>query len=172
MGSIQRNTDVDALFRRLYPPLFRYLHRQTGDADVADDIAQEAFVRLLRQPLPEDDARPWLFRVATNLLRDGARRAKRRRRLRPQATQDREPPELPDVSVERAERIARVRRALDRVPERDRRMLLMREEGFSYREIADAIGVAPTSVGTLLARALRRFQEVYERVEAGDGTRG
>ena len=50
--------DVDRLFHRLYPPLFRYLHRLTGDADAADDAAQEAFVRLTKQTLPEDEARP------------------------------------------------------------------------------------------------------------------
>jgi RNA polymerase sigma-70 factor, ECF subfamily len=61
--------DVDVLFQQLYPALYRYLHRLTGDPDVAEDVAQESFVRLLRQPLPEEEARPWLFTVATNLLR-------------------------------------------------------------------------------------------------------
>lgn len=168
MGSIRSDVDVDALFRRLYPSLFRYLHRLTGDVDVADDVAQEAFVRLLRDPLPESDARPWLFRVATNLVRDRARKTKRHRRLRPRAVREGPPPSRPDEVVERAERIAQVRAALDRIPERDRRMLLMREEGFSYREIADAVGVAPSSVGTLLGRAIERFREVYVAAEVAD----
>lgn len=168
MGRSQAKIDVDDLFRRLYPPLFRYLNRLTGDPDAADDIAQEAFVRLLRDPLPEADARPWLFRVATNLLRDRARKRKRHRRLRPQAHREAPPPERPDEVVERSEAVARVRAALDRIPERDRRMLLMREEGFSYREIAEAVGVASSSVGTLLGRAIRRFREVYVAAEAGD----
>ena len=49
--------DYDALFRRLYPSLFRYLHRLTGETDQADDIAQESFVRLLGRDMPEDEAR-------------------------------------------------------------------------------------------------------------------
>ena len=55
--------------------------------------------------------------------------------------------------------------AMDELPERDRHLLLMREEGFSYQEIAAAIGVAPGSVGTLIARAIKRFTAVYRPLE-------
>jgi RNA polymerase sigma factor (sigma-70 family) len=67
----------------------------------------------------------------------------------------------PDEDVERMESVASVRLALESLSERDRQLLLMREEGFKYEEIANVIGVAPASVGTLIARALRRFVEVY-----------
>jgi RNA polymerase sigma-70 factor (ECF subfamily) len=151
----------DDLFQGLYPSLYRYLHRLTGDADAAEDIAQEAFVRLLRQKLPEAEVRPWLFTVAMNLVRDRARKQERRQRLLSSA-----PPLIgtmgrPDDDLERSERVAGVRTALDRLSERDRQLLLMREEGFKYEEIANVVGVAPASVGTLIARALRRFVEVY-----------
>ena len=55
-----------------------------------------------------------------------------------------------------------MRRALDRVPERDRHLLLLRAEGYSYREIAAALQIQETSVGTLLARAKRAFRDNYE----------
>ena len=59
------------LYRTLQPPLVRYLGRLTGDADAAEDVAQEAFMRLLQRPeLTDDAARLWLFTVATNLVRD------------------------------------------------------------------------------------------------------
>jgi RNA polymerase sigma-70 factor (ECF subfamily) len=54
-----------------------------------------------------------------------------------------------------------LRAALAELAPRDREILLMREEGFRYAEIAEVVGVAPSSVGTLLARALRRFSTVY-----------
>lgn len=157
--------EVERLFQRLHPPLFRYLHRLTGDPDAAADAAQEAFVRLSRQSLPEEEVRPWLFTVATNLVRDRARKAERHRRLQGHVP----PPSgsaAPDVSLERSERIAMVRAALDRLPERDRTMLLMREEGFKYDEIARAVDVAPGSVGTLLARAAKRFEKSYIAIRA------
>ena len=163
--------DIDRLFPTLYPPLFRYLQRLTGDPDAADDAAQEAFVRLTRQTLPDDEVRPWLFTVATNLVRDRARKAERHRRLQahvPTAT----PAIAPDVSTERSERITRVRAALERVSERDRTMLLMREEGFKYDEIARAVDVAPGSVGTLLARAAKRFERAYTEMRAEETING
>lgn len=157
--------DYDRLFERLYPALFRYLRRLTGDADAAEDAAQEAFVRLTAQSLPEDEVRPWLFTVATNLVRDRARKEDRHRRLQPHVPSA-QGPDLPDVSAARSERIAMVRRALAELSDRDRTMLLMREEGFKYSEIATAVSVASGSVGTLLARAARRFAETYTAMRA------
>lgn len=170
--AVSASADYDALFRALYPSLFRYLQRMTGDADQADDIAQESFVRLLGRQMPEDEARLWLFTVATNLFRDGARTHKRRERLltvRPPS-----PTALPrpDESLERSSTVARVREALAKIPERDRTMLLMREEGFRYDEIARVADVAPGSVGTLLARATRRFVAVYDQEDEGDKALG
>lgn len=163
--------DIERLFAELYPALFRYLQRLTGDPDAADDAAQEAFVRLTRQRLPEDEVRPWLFTVGTNLIRDRARKSERHRRLQghvPTAT----PAVAPDVSTERSERVAMVRAALARVSERDRTMLLMREEGFKYDEIARAVDVAPGSVGTLLARAAKRFEKAYTEMRAEETING
>lgn len=164
--------DFDAIFQRLYPQLYRYLHRLTGNPDTAEDIAQESFLRLLSRPLSEDEARRWLFTVATNLVRDGARSVKTRRRLLVAVPVGPGAQPLQDEEVERQESIARVRAALDRIPERDRMILLMREEGFRYEEIAGAIGVAPGSVGTLLARAARRFADVYRSQETNDDPSG
>jgi RNA polymerase sigma-70 factor, ECF subfamily len=157
--------DFDAVFAKLYPSLFRYLQRLTGDEDVAEDIAQESFVRLLRQSLPEDEVRPWLFTVAMNLVRDRARKSERRQRLLTSAPNLVTRTPLPDEDMERAERIASVREILERLPERDRQLLLMREEGFKYDEIARVIGVAPASVGTLIARALKKFVAEFEARE-------
>ena len=63
-----------------------------------------------------------------------------------------------------------VRAALQELSERDRTILLMREEGFRYAEIADAIGVKHTSVGALVARALRRFSAAWAALDGTDGT--
>jgi RNA polymerase sigma-70 factor (ECF subfamily) len=154
--------DYDAFFRRIYPSLHRYVHRMTGDADAADDIAQEAFVRLLSRSMPEEEARLWLFTVATNLFRDSARTVKRRERLLSAVPMNVGTLPAPDEPVERAQEVERVRAALSRLTPRERQMLLMREEGFRYEEIASVTDVAPGSVGTLLARALRRFAAAYD----------
>jgi RNA polymerase sigma factor (sigma-70 family) len=63
----------------------------------------------------------------------------------------------PAAAPERAEVVGRVRAALAALSERDRTILLMREEGFTHREIADAVGTTTQSVGTLIARALDKM---------------
>ncbi len=79
-----------------------------------------------------------------------------------------DPVELPDKTVDRRQRIKVVRSALTKLSDRDRQMLLMREEGFRYREIAAVVNVAPASVGTLLARAVRRFEKALDPVYIED----
>lgn len=158
-------SDFQVIYNCNQPSLWRYVHRLLGDPDAVDDVVQEAFVRLLSRPdLEGEPARLWLFTVATNLVRDRGRMTARRARLLSAAAIEPESSNLPDRDVERKEKVSAVRRALDRIPERDRQLLMMREEGFRYHEIAQAVGVAPGSVGTLIARATKRFTEVYEPV--------
>lgn len=158
--------DFEAAYDSHQAPLFRYVHRLVGDSDLAADVIQESFIRLLNNPLPDEDVRRWLFTVATNLVRDDARMRSRRQRLLAEQYQRSDmasdPVEVPDQAVLRSERISVARAALAQVSERDRQMLLMREEGFRYSEIAKVIDVAPGSVGTLLARALRRFEKALD----------
>jgi RNA polymerase sigma-70 factor, ECF subfamily len=167
-GSVIGGASFNALYRQHRPSLVRYVLRLTGDPDVAEDVAQEAFLRLLRRSdLADQAARLWLFTVATNLVRDRGRAIARQQRLLTEASVPTGTPEpLPDEASERGEQIARVRAALDVLSPRDRQILMMREEGFRYDEIASAIEVAPSSVGTLIARALKRFAKAYRT----DGT--
>lgn len=159
-----KSEDFQAIYRELYPSLSRYVHRFTRDADAAADIVQDAFLRLLEHDLPRDEVRPWIFVVATNLARDRVRKRDRRRRLLFANRERSVTTSSPHDDAERSERIELVRRALARLPDRDRQMLLMREEGFKYREIAEAVGVRPTSVGALVARALKKFSAAYTAV--------
>ncbi|MGH7567471.1 MAG: sigma-70 family RNA polymerase sigma factor, partial [Gemmatimonadales bacterium] len=73
----------------------------------------------------------------------------------------------PDRAAATGETRRRVRAALDRLPERERRLLLLRAEGYSYRDIALALELNQTSVGTLLLRARQAFRETYSG-EGGD----
>lgn len=160
------NEGFDALYERLQPSLWRYVHRLVGDADVADDVVQEAFVRLLKRPeLSGNAARLWLFTVATNLVRDRGRTTVRRRRLLSAVPTDTPTVTLADRRLEREEEVRAVRQALEKLSERDRQLLMMREEGFKYHEIAEVVGTAPSSIGTLIARAAKRFTEVYRPIE-------
>ena len=156
--------DFDQTFDELYPPLVRYCHRLTGDRDAAEDTAQEALVRLYTHGVagPTPALRVWLFKTATHLVRDRYRVEENRRRLLQENPVTPSAIEGPERALERKVDRAKARKALEQLPERDREMLLMRYEGFSYKEIADVVNVAATSIGTLLARAERRFVDVLE----------
>jgi RNA polymerase sigma-70 factor (ECF subfamily) len=147
------------VFAQHHERLLRYVARFIGDAEQAADIVQETFVRFLEHSPDPAFATPWLFRVATNLALDAARMQTRRRRLIlrvPAALTHADPPPSPDRVVDRSAARAVVTDALGRLAPHERTALLMREEGFTHREIAEAVGTTTGSVGTLLARALRK----------------
>jgi RNA polymerase sigma-70 factor (ECF subfamily) len=141
--------------------LLRYVHRLTGDPDMAEDIVQEAMLRYLRTDMdqPMAHARAWLYRVATNLVRDHARRRDMMRR-RPIPI-DADDPRTPEQDMERTETVAQVRAALERLSARDRELLMLRESGFRHKEIAEIVDVSASSVSVLVFRALQRFRAAY-----------
>ena len=157
-----------ALFEAYHEPLVRFLTRQTGDRDWAEEIAQETFIRALKQETIASE-RSWIYAVAMNLMRDEARKdARHRKRLelmREEAKAESVVMPAP-TSMEREEGRAMARKALDSLAERDRDALFMREEGLSYDEIAAALDLSIGSVGTTLSRARRRLMEAYEALQA------
>lgn len=154
--------DVGRTFTAEFPRLFRVLNRLSGDADLASDLTQEAFIRLHSRGSMPDDPCAWLISVALNLFRNARTTGARRRRLltpfRAEAVMA-DPPAVPGVALEDEDRRAQVRRTLERLSERDRQLLLLRAESYRYREIAVALDLKEGSVGTLLARAKRAFLE-------------
>lgn len=158
---------AERLFREYHSTLVRYLTRRLGDRDWAEEVAQETFVRALRQDTIVNE-RSWVFAVAHNLVRDGARRdARNRRHLELMAAEARdEQVESVDLTLERAQDASFARKALELLGERDRQALLLKEEGLDYAEIADVLQIEKSSVGTTLSRARKRLAESYEALVA------
>jgi RNA polymerase sigma-70 factor (ECF subfamily) len=156
---------VGALFQAHFHRLYRYLDRLSGDPALAADLAQDAFVRLYQRGSAPDSPEAWLITVGTNLLRNERSKGSRRARLMTPARAEAahsDPAASPADAAERAELSRRVREALDGLPARERRLLLLRAEGYRYRDIALALELNEASVGTLLARAKRAFRVRYE----------
>jgi RNA polymerase sigma-70 factor (ECF subfamily) len=157
--------ELEELYQTTYTAVVRYLYRKVWDADRAEDLAQEVFMRLLAHR-PEKP-RAWIFAVAANLARDEARAAIRRRRHL--VLMQSEPDVLPartrdaEEQVEEDERSAQVKSALGTLSERDQEVLLLWDAGLSYPEIADQSGLAVGAIGTTLARARRRLVEAHAR---------
>ena len=163
------------LFNRHWRTVYGILFRLTGNREEAEDLAQEVFVRLYRNPPAlgnQTSLAPWLYRVATNLgynaLRKGTREARRQELARRLADTEQAAglgtvdPER--VSLAQEDRLAG-RKGLAMLSARELACLVLRHSGLSYAEIASALGVQTSSVGTLLARAEERFRRVYESLQ-------
>ena len=164
---------AERLFRTYHATLVRYLTRRLGDRDWAEEVAQETFVRAMRQETIVNE-RSWVFAVAHNLVRDGARRdARNRRHLALLAAEQRDDDAMAepvDLPLERAQEAMLARRALEALGERDRHALLLKEEGLDYGEIADVLKIEKSSVGTTLSRARKRLAETYEALVSNKGS--
>ncbi|MEO8482989.1 MAG: RNA polymerase sigma factor [Acidobacteriota bacterium] len=137
--------------------VWAYLHRLTGDPNTADDLLQDTYYRFLRASVPlegEAHRRHYLFRIATNLANDRFRRVKTR-----PIEVDHDTDTMPGHTSSTAlDTQLDVTQAMSRLRGRERAMLLLAyAHGASHQEIAQSMGLRPSSVKTLLLRARRRF---------------
>jgi RNA polymerase sigma-70 factor (ECF subfamily) len=150
-----------AFYAETAPALHRYARRVSGDASVADDVLQESYLRLLQADITvtsSPELRGYLFRIATNLLNDHFRSA---RRFDPSAAGEGADALCADPALDRA---ADLRRGLRRLQPRERQLLwLAYAEGSTHREIAAATGLRPSSIRTLLFRARHRLAALLVR---------
>lgn len=149
-------------YERTSQPLLRYLLAMTRTPDLADDVLQETYCRFLTASLPEMDdrqARSYLFRIATNLMRDRWRRSKE------------ELPPVEGIEIEspspHLDRTLGVRQAFDRLNPRERQLLwLAYVEGSNHHEIAASTGLGAASIRMLLFRARRKLAELIAKSTA------
>ena len=139
--------------------LWAYLVGACGNRTLADDVMQEAYLRLLRatqfKPENEEHRRRYLYRIAANLLHDHARSPQRREQeLSPVHEEKPAPPKEGGLRTD-------VARAMAQLPERERRLLwLAHVEGWSHEEIAADVGAKAASVKVMLFRARQRLAGV------------
>ena len=156
---------LGVLLGRYQDSLLRFVSRLLGDPHAAQDVVQETFIEAARHPkrlLRVDSCHNWLLRVARNRSVDFIRKESRRRRhteaaaaLRPEEL---DATAIPAVAAERDETRDRMRAAIDRLPPRQKEVLLLRVEAQkSYREIAEIAGLSPTNVGYILHRTMKQL---------------
>lgn len=166
-----------AFYDRTARSLWSYLSRMTGDSQQADDLLQESYYRFLRSRgtwETEAHRRAYLFRIATNLVRDGQRRSRRGQTV---SLPDTDHSMLCATGGDLADTTARrtdLRRAMSRLRPRDRALLwLAYAQGHAHAEIALTLGVKTASVKLLLFRARRKLAGLLRRTPANpDGRAG
>ena len=159
---------LTAIYEERRAELFGFLLRMTRDRDVADDLLQDTFIRLIKEAragrMP-DEVRAWLYRVAANAAISRSRRGSALQRLLPRLM-DRREPVWPEGEALRAERTSDLDAALAELAPDGRAALVLAAQGFTGREIANSIGRTEGATRTLMCRS--RIQ-VRHRLEAEEG---
>jgi RNA polymerase sigma-70 factor (ECF subfamily) len=135
-------------------------YRVCGDAALAEDVAQDAFVRVwsrLSEFRPDGNLRAWLMRITTNMAIDAVRRRRPQVDIEDLALEA--PEQGPESAAVSSERAGAVRAALMRLPVQSRTILVLREyQSLSYQEIADLLDVPLGTVKSRLSDARRRLK--------------
>ena len=162
---------IAELFAALESPLLSYALRLAGDAGAAEDIVQEAFMRLHAQFDEVREPRRWLYRTVHNLALNHRRQAGKIVRLNPPgddgspaADDTADPQPLPDEQIARWEGIGLVRLSLETLDDRSRELIRLKfNEDLSYKEISARTGLNIGHVGYLLHHALKAVADELAR---------
>ncbi len=161
----QIDSAFEAIFQQHYRRVYALLIRLVGERAQAEDLANEVFCKLYDQPAGApvwENPAGWLYRAATNAGIDALRATARRRRYEAEAgTHLVSADGSPLDSVLRAEQFRQIRAVLGAMKPNQAQILLMRADGCSYKELAEASQVAAGGVGTLLNRAEAEFRKRY-----------
>lgn len=153
----------DAIFRQHYARLARVIGRIVHDRSRAEEIAVDVFLSWRRHPAAQGDgAEGWLYRTAVRAALDAWRREQRWGKVQRLLSWVTGATVSPDAQHAAAVTRANVRATLARMKRRDALALLLWSEDATYAEIAAAVGVKTSSVGSLLARAQAAFRKDFE----------
>ena len=157
--------DFRVVFFQHYARIVGILVRLLGDRSPAEEVANDAFWRLYRQPSLQIDGNVggWLYRTATNLGIDALRAAGRRRQHEEAAGKlvDQDTATGPLDDVLREEKCRRVRAVLAAIKPAQAQLLILRASGLSYKELAETLDVKMSGIGTMLNRAEEEFRNRY-----------
>ncbi len=161
---------IEELFAALESPLLSYAVRLVGELSLAEDLVQEAFMKLHAQFESIREPRRWLYRTVHNQALNLRRQSNKIVSLNPQenphaASDAADPQPLPDEQIARWEGIGLVRLSLEALDERSRELIRLKFiEGLSYNEIGARTGLKAGYVGYLLHHALKSIADELSKL--------
>lgn len=169
LATTKQEIGFDEAFTLHHRTVFRCARAVTNDSALAEDITQEVFLKLYNHfdSIKNDEMlRPWLIRVTMNLSRNAIRGNIRANVREENYVKEAEENSVfePELDYERREQAKEVRRALDKVKEPLRSCLMLKQQGLSYKEIAETLSLTETSIGQYVARARKEFVRFYGKI--------
>lgn len=160
----QRDSEFQRFYADVFPILVRVVYRITNNMDAAEEICQEAFIRYYQRMDTIPDAQQgkyWIIRVAKNLALNHEKRKGRERRAYERSYHEPKPNvESGETTVLREESADTVQQALDKLPDKLRSVLILKEYGeLSYKEIGSILGISEGNVKVRVFRARERLLE-------------
>jgi RNA polymerase sigma-70 factor (ECF subfamily) len=162
---------IEELFAALEAPLLGYGLRLTGELGLAEDVVQEAFMKLHSQFKEVREPRRWLYRTVHNLALNRRRQAAKIVSINSSSSAENEnspdtadPAPLPDEQIIRMEGIGQVRLSLETLDERSRELIRLKfNDELSYRDISARTGISVGNVGYILHHALKTIGDELAR---------
>ena len=162
---------IEELFTALESPLLSYARRLAGDPAAAEDVVQDAFMKLHAQFAEVREPRRWLYRTVHNQALNHRRQAGKIVPLhpvaedgQPESAESADPQPLPDEAIARWESIGLVRLSVETLDERSRELIRLKfTEDLSYKEISERTGLKTGHVGYLLHHALKTMADELAR---------
>ncbi|MDR2314637.1 MAG: RNA polymerase sigma factor [Spirochaetaceae bacterium] len=158
----QREDNFRRLYTTVFPVLFRIAYRIAGSEEAAEDLCQEAFFRYHEKEMSfpnPDEAKYWLIRVVKNSTLNYAKRKERERKAYQRAFREvQKPEETAETDLLKQETRVEVQDALDRLPEKLRTVLVLKEYGeLNYKEIGRILNISEGNVKIRVFRARERL---------------
>ena len=154
------------LYATMRVPLLSYAYQVVGSTGEAEDLVQLAFLRLfdqLRRRMPIQNLRSWLYRVVHNLAIDHLRRQGKEDSAVNEWVAHRSLETAPHSAEHDLIQRQRIAGSLELLNLREKRCLMLRAEGLSYKEIGDVLSISAKAVSVYLARGLKKFEVRNER---------
>jgi RNA polymerase sigma-70 factor (ECF subfamily) len=157
------------LFDRYHKPIFHFLARMTGDAETAEDLTQNVFLRMLKYKKTYKEGhsfRSWIYQIARNEFSDHYYQASRTlsSRLKPEAVSDRLEDSRESQEQEHRERI--LHESMERLPQDQRELLVLtRFQRMKYEEVAEILDTTVANIKVKVHRAIQKLREHYFQIE-------
>ena len=166
---------LEALFESLESPLLAYAYRLASSVEVAEDLVQEAFMKLQIHFKQVREPKPWLYRTVHNLAANHHRKANRNVSMQQTSSEgetmrieSKDESMLPDESIVHQEAVGLVRLSLEALDDRSRHLIRLKfEEDKSYRQIAQETGLSVGNVGYVLHHAIKSLAVELKKIGVG-----